>query len=154
MIYAISDGWAVKIGHAKPARLGKRVKELQIGNPRRIRLIAACVCDGEVYDAALESLLHKKIADGHIRGEWYLSSKDSVQALVCGMWRKAYEESARLFGEPEDITDWVATHCVNKLRTGKFPRLLRGDPLNDGLDDLTVDLANARVNTFMMEIAR
>jgi hypothetical protein len=64
-IYFIGDGELVKIGYSADDP-GRRLEQLQTGNPRPLRLIAQY--RGERYH---ERYLHQRFDGHHVRGEWF-----------------------------------------------------------------------------------
>jgi hypothetical protein len=70
--YAISDGWAIKIGMS----LGhpqKRLHDLQTGNSRELQLLAytnGVEISGSVKDNS-EARVHQRLARYSLRGEWF-----------------------------------------------------------------------------------
>lgn len=67
-IYIISDGEYIKIGKANDVE--KRIKELQTGNPKELKIIRTIECD-EIFATRIECELHKILDKHKIRGEWY-----------------------------------------------------------------------------------
>ena len=65
-IYLIQCGEYVKIGIATDPH--KRIQELQIGNPQTLRLLHVLL---SLDAAADERLLHSRLSDYYVRGEWY-----------------------------------------------------------------------------------
>ena len=62
-IYFISDGTALKIGHAKD--IGERLRTLQPGNPRKLK------CIGYFYGPKnSEASTRRQFNQGEFRGEW------------------------------------------------------------------------------------
>ena len=70
MIYVIQSGTArdaaVKIGKTTAARKGKRKKELQVGNPEKLYVIAR-LRGGKKREAEL----HERFSNSRIHGEWF-----------------------------------------------------------------------------------
>ena len=70
MIYVIQSGTArdaaVKIGKTTAARKGKRKKELQVGNPEKLYVIAK-LRGGKKREAEL----HERFSASRIHGEWF-----------------------------------------------------------------------------------
>lgn len=69
MIYFVSDGEFVKIGFCQGTRVdleGRRLRVLQIGNARQLKLLA--IMPG---DHAMELKLHERFAEERVRGEWF-----------------------------------------------------------------------------------
>ena len=75
-VYFIQDGRGnggpIKIGKAKDVE--KRLSILQIGNPRKLTLLAAIKCKSCGDAIRLEKELHKKFSNYQLRGEWFRGS--------------------------------------------------------------------------------
>lgn len=71
MIYFIQEGLdgPIKIGTALD--VAKRLKPLQAGNPRPLRVLA--LSPGDWRD---ETRLHMKLSRHHIRGEWFEATQE------------------------------------------------------------------------------
>ena len=65
-MYVFEDGFGIKVGYTI-GPVPKRIGELQTGNPRRITVVA------EIGSATieLEELLHSKLNEWNITGEWF-----------------------------------------------------------------------------------
>ncbi|GAB3161656.1 hypothetical protein GCM10027059_12380 [Myceligenerans halotolerans] len=74
-VYLLSDGDYLKIGHTT-RDVERRVRELQTGSPREIRLIA--VLPGASTDTERE--LHAQFAAYRVRanGEWFTTRRGSI----------------------------------------------------------------------------
>lgn len=75
-----ADRGPIKVGIAKdPA---KRMRDLQIGNPERLRLLG--FSDLEV-DGFQEGLLHLELAEHRLSGEWFRPHRDLYDVIdrVC-----------------------------------------------------------------------
>lgn len=68
-VYAISDGACVKIGRAIDPQ--KRLADLQVANPSRLKLEAKIECPRFGDASRLEKKLHRACERYHIRGEWF-----------------------------------------------------------------------------------
>lgn len=72
-VYFIQDGkgngGAIKIGKAKNVQ--SRLDALQIGNPRKLSIMATIKCKSCKEAEKLEKELHKKFKYYRIRGEWF-----------------------------------------------------------------------------------
>lgn len=69
-LYAISDGDIVKVGYS--SEVNTRLKTLQTGNPKKLKLVWSYYCGQTVKDASREEyLLHKRLKKYHVRGEWF-----------------------------------------------------------------------------------
>lgn len=68
-VYLITDGQYVKIGKTSGNPI-VRLKALQTGNPRPLRLLAVCM--NPTLDAfVIERYLHEEFKQYHVNGEWY-----------------------------------------------------------------------------------
>lgn len=81
VVYAISDGHAHhKIG--KAVNIRKRLKQLQTGNGRKLRLVAYLRCENESLAYQAESAAKRSIADCRSVGEWFeCDSHTAIHAL-------------------------------------------------------------------------
>lgn len=77
MVYFAQEegGGPIKIGHTNTP-LGSRISFLQVGNPRRINVLAAYPGDD-----AEERRLHRLFAKERLRGEWF-SQSDRLMAYI------------------------------------------------------------------------
>jgi hypothetical protein len=76
-VYLIESGQYIKIG--RTSNITKRLSELQVGNPRKLRLISAVQVKNPI---AMEKNLHEQFKDKNKQGEWYgLNSKDIISIL-------------------------------------------------------------------------
>jgi Meiotically up-regulated gene 113 len=92
-VYVLEDGSGVKIGYTN-GPVAKRIGGLQTGNSRRITIIA------EMSDAtpALEALIHSKLDEWNVTGEWFARDQLVAQAAAAegfGPWLR------RLAGDDE-----------------------------------------------------
>ena len=72
-IYLISDGTFIKIGITSNIR--KRIKNLQTGNPNKLKVIFTYYVDNAEQ---LEMELHKKFKRKRKAGEWFDLTDDDV----------------------------------------------------------------------------
>jgi hypothetical protein len=84
IVYAIADGEGRhKIGKAVDIR--KRIKQLQTGNAKPLKLVAYLQCDCESLAIRAESQAHAAIADCRVGGEWFDCDRHTaLQALYEG----------------------------------------------------------------------
>lgn len=68
-IYFIQSGEYVKIGVARTGQAQQRMGVLQIGNPVELRVLKTF--DGYLDAPAVERDLHNRLAQYHVRGEWF-----------------------------------------------------------------------------------
>jgi hypothetical protein len=78
-VYVLEDGSGVKIGYTN-GPVAKRIGELQTGNSRRITLVA------EMSNATpeLEALIHSKLDEWNVTGEWFARDQLVAQAAAVG----------------------------------------------------------------------
>lgn len=79
-VYAISDGLAIKFGSAWDVQ--KRLESLQIGNPRKLRVLAQ-----SLVARGTEPAIHKALYYQRLRGEWFRICQETcviVDLLVKG----------------------------------------------------------------------
>jgi hypothetical protein len=72
--YAITDGSAVKIGKSASHPI-LRLRELQVGNPRPLRLVGYSVSTSEAE-------AHRRLRDALLRGEWYRAGHPAVRRFL------------------------------------------------------------------------
>lgn len=65
----ISDGEHTKIGIAK--NINKRLNALQVGNPKKLRIISFVPCVTETSARKIEKFLHKSFDCCRLEGEWF-----------------------------------------------------------------------------------
>lgn len=70
-----ADNGAIKIGYADWPK--KRLKELQVGNPRELRIIGLLLTD----DHREESRMHRRFAAHRLRGEWFRPAPELVEFI-------------------------------------------------------------------------
>ena len=66
----ISCKGAVKIGIS--TNIQRRIENMQVGNSRRLKLLATMGPFGEVKAICFERQLHRRFKGHHVRGEWFL----------------------------------------------------------------------------------
>lgn len=69
IVYFISDGEYVKIGYTSDIK--ERIQALQIGNPRRLKLLFSIGCRDEYSALQLETFLQSVYQGRYVLGEWY-----------------------------------------------------------------------------------
>ena len=62
----------IKIGLAMDVE--KRLAQLQVGNPYKLKVIASFYVDSKIKAQQIEKSLHKKFMKHSIRGEWFTSN--------------------------------------------------------------------------------
>ena len=68
-VYFISDGEYTKIGIAK--NMNKRLSSLQVGNPKKLRIVSFVPCDTENSARKIEKHLHERLGACRVEGEWF-----------------------------------------------------------------------------------
>ena len=69
-VYFITDGHGhIKIGKADDT--GKRIRELQTGNPYKLSFLLTVMLDSITDAFELEQRLHSKFAQYRMEGEWF-----------------------------------------------------------------------------------
>ena len=85
----------VKIGRTN--NIKKRIRQLQVGNPLKIRLIGIINCSCKKISAKLERELHNKLSYKNKSGEWFfLENKDYSKLLECTNIENYYDISKSL----------------------------------------------------------
>lgn len=81
-VYLIQEGedGPVKIGIA--ANAFWRISDLQVGNCRRLRLIAVFICEDNADARAIEQWTHYQLEDAHISGEWFNVPPEEAASLI------------------------------------------------------------------------
>lgn len=84
-VYVISEGpdGPIKIG--KSADPEARLRTLQTGNPRQLRMIYACRFESEMADE-VETCLHLELAESRLAGEWFDFSEDLILDYIRDFW--------------------------------------------------------------------
>lgn len=68
-VYFISDGEHTKIGIAK--NLNRRLEALQVGNPKKLKIVSFVPCVTEASARKIEKYLHKSFDCCRLEGEWF-----------------------------------------------------------------------------------
>ena len=82
-VYVIQEGESgpVKVGIA--ANAFWRKNELQIGNFRRLTLVAVYSCDEKRHASDVEKWVHRQLEEHHLGGEWFaVAPTDVVNILM------------------------------------------------------------------------
>lgn len=78
-VYVMSDGEFLKIGYSKNPQ--KRIKAIQSGNPKQLKIPIKWKVVGRNNAKKLESALHKRYGKLRKKGEWFCGSiLDSLKA--------------------------------------------------------------------------
>ncbi len=81
VVYAITDGdGRCKIG--KAVDIWKRIKQLQTGNPKQLRLAAYLRCECESQAIRAESASHKSLDGCRLHGEWFACDVHTALAAL------------------------------------------------------------------------
>lgn len=81
-VYFVSDGDFMKIGCA--ASLPNRMKELQTGNPRKLKAVFVINAKNQNEARKLEGFLHKKFNKYRVNGEWFRLDRDDIKNDLLG----------------------------------------------------------------------
>lgn len=89
IVYFILDTYSnnVKIGYSTLKNLYKRLNTLQIGTPYELKLLGAIWGDIET-----EKKLHNQFKHLHIRGEWFVFTKE-IEDFLSESWEFSLIES-------------------------------------------------------------
>jgi hypothetical protein len=68
-LYVISDGEYLKVGISSTPR--KRLKQMQTSNARELKLVKEYPIGNRKTTEAWELYVHKRLAEYHVRGEWF-----------------------------------------------------------------------------------
>lgn len=77
-LYVIESSGLYKIGITKQP-MGKRLKDLQTGNPTSLNLILVKHCSNYVK---IEKYFHRLFKHKHIRGEWFKLSSYDLSLII------------------------------------------------------------------------
>ncbi len=104
-VYFIGNEDSIKIGLSK--RPKDRVKEVQVGNPKPIKLLASIQC---VDSFATEKWLHELFAQSHISGEWFNHTPrlDFVINFVKSSSRVPTEKNLKMALDAYDSIGFIA----------------------------------------------
>lgn len=79
-IYFVSDGEFIKIGSA--ASLPNRIKQLQTGNPRKLKAVFVINVEKQSKLIRLEKELHEKFKEYRVNGEWFKLDEEYIEKLL------------------------------------------------------------------------
>lgn len=90
LVYFIGDGEAMKIGVSKVVE--NRVKSIQTGNPRKVRILWVMKpVSMNAYDA--EASLHRRLSEYRLEGEWFaLDGFRSLEIMNSRFIEEIYEK--------------------------------------------------------------
>lgn len=83
-VYIIQSGTSKK----SPVKIGmsddpeKRIKQLQTGNPRILRIIISIKCNSRQHAFELEKTLHRMLERNNILNEWFFVKKKSLLETI------------------------------------------------------------------------
>ena len=105
-VYFISQGsdGPIKIGFTTK-KATKRLAELQVASPQKLILLAVIQGDREV-----ETELHKRFSDSHIRGEWF-ERGDALMDFIedTSSFEVLYEMRQTGLDRPHSAPEWLWT---------------------------------------------
>lgn len=136
-IYFITDGVYVKIGVA--TNLDKRLKGLQTGNPRELKILYSFFTE---WPYVVEAKLHKKYKHKHIRCEWFDILDDFPLVRTYYLTPKDIERML-------NVNHYIVNKIINSpdfpaIRIGKSIRVLNTD-LNEYLHTHVFDYKGRRL---------
>lgn len=76
-VYFVTDGEYVKIGIA--ASLPNRIKQLQTGNPRKLKAMYVIEADNQRNALKIESDLHNYFKEKRCIGEWFSLRRSEIE---------------------------------------------------------------------------
>lgn len=89
-LYAISNGEHIKVGYSKSPKA--RLKQLQTGQARPLKLVWQCLCGYSDQEAkAQERKLHRRLQSNRVSGEWF----EFDCLLICRSWRIFHLDKAK-----------------------------------------------------------
>jgi hypothetical protein len=71
----------VKIGFTSDSNISNRIRQLQTGNPRSLRIIEIHEFKNDEMARQIESLCHWNLADQRLCGEWFKYSGKTIEVL-------------------------------------------------------------------------
>ena len=79
-VYIMRNGNKNKFKFGVSKHPKKRVKQLQTGNPNKIKILFICVIDPNVKPRDVETIIHNFLKENnkHVNGEWFELSEDNV----------------------------------------------------------------------------
>lgn len=98
-VYFISEGEYTKIGFARD--IEKRLKDLQVANPRKLWIVSFVPCLTEYHARKIEKFLHHSLKFHRVHGEWFklpacfFVHENLSFAVNYDDWRLAQYEMAR-----------------------------------------------------------
>lgn len=72
----------IKIGFTSDANIANRIRQLQTGNPRRLRIVEIHEFKNDEMARQIESLCHWNLATQKINGEWFEYSERTTSILA------------------------------------------------------------------------
>jgi hypothetical protein len=78
--YLLHSNGYYKVGVTLDTSIGRRIQQLQIGNPCKIDLVAKTGTISNAYE--LEKALHKKFKGNKVRGEWFTLSEEELEYTI------------------------------------------------------------------------
>lgn len=76
-VYFITDGEYIKIGMA--ASLPNRVKQLQVGNARKLKVLYIIPANNQKEALGIEKMFHNYFKELNVSGEWFKLSEDKIR---------------------------------------------------------------------------
>lgn len=121
-VYFILDpiNSCVKIGKANDVEL--RIRDLQIGNPNKLKLLATVACPDENCAFKFESKLHAKFSHLYLRGEWF-NYENSLHNYISETF-KTFSKGELVSKKTREslITPTLFENQVTQFDVNMFPR--------------------------------
>lgn len=101
IVYFISDGLFVKVGLTTNSYIHQRISTMQTGNPRKLYMIAFCVCEistnNQFHGRTSQMMVHEKeiqnrFLENRVRGEWFAIRDEELftYADINRLWDEKY----------------------------------------------------------------
>lgn len=110
-VYFISDGEHTKIGVAK--NMEKRLSSLQVGNPKKLKIVSFVPCCSEHIARKIEKYLHESLSGCRMVGEWFnLPASAFLHKFL--YFVVDYEDWERRYANVECRRNYKAKYCYGK----------------------------------------
>lgn len=120
----------IKIGMANDPQT--RIAELQVGNPKELKIVATIPCKDRLQARHMEAYLHGKLSVINIRGEWFKSTGGDINRVL-----KDMSDHSGIF----DYNKTTRTKGISDTKSSQI-RNLRGK--NKNLNKMVDELSDKR----------
>ena len=117
-IYIISCQEYYKIGISND--VNKRTDDLQIGNPFELKVIDMILVE---KPSSYESLIHMKLKDYHVRGEWFNASIHEIRKVI----DEVTSIEPDLISHKEKTEVMLGGECNNPRRQKRIKKMIKRD---------------------------